>query len=108
MVSQTLFHVANKDNSGLAIQGSSQFTSTGLGYTESDSFDMNICVKDAENTQGLLQWFEGLWMNESMVQDAKSLLLKQLNYLAEGKSAQFIYFLTLYNLFKDFLDDIDE
>jgi len=108
MVSQTLFHVENNDSSDIAIQGSSQFTSTGLGYTESDSYDMNMCVKDAENTQGLLQWFDSLWSNEAMVQDAKSLLLKQLNYLAEDKSAQFIYFLTLYNLFKDFLEEIDE
>lgn len=108
VISQTLFHVANKNGADIAIQGSSQFTSTGLGYTESDSFDMNMCVKDTENTQGLLQWFEGLWTNETLVQDAKSLLLEQLNTLAEGKSAQFIYFLTLYNLFKNFLEEIDE
>jgi len=108
MVPQTLFHVANSNSNNLAIQGSSQFTSTGLGYTESESYDMNMCVKDAENTQALLQWFDSLWNNDSAVKDAKDLLLKQLNYLSEEKPAQFIYFVTLYNLFKDYLEEFDE
>lgn len=108
LIPQTLFHVSNESNESIAIQGSSQFTSTGLGYTESDSFDMNMCVKDLENTKGLLQWFDSLWTNETMVADAKELLLQQLNYLAEEKPAQFIYFVTLYNLFKDYLEEFDE
>lgn len=108
LIPQTLFHVSNGSDENIAIQGSSQFTSTGLGYTESDSFDMNMCVKDSENTKGLLQWFDSLWANETMVADAKELLLKQLNYLAEEKPAQFIYFVTLYNLFKDYLEEFDE
>lgn len=108
LIPQTLFHVSNESDEGIAIQGSSQFTSTGLGYTESESFDMNMCVKDAENTKELLQWFDSLWTNEAMVADAKELLLQQLNYLAEEKPAQFIYFVTLYNLFKDYLEEFDE
>lgn len=108
LIPQTLFHVSNESDESIAIQGSSQFTSTGLGYTESDSFDMNMCVKDLENTKGLLQWFDSLWTNETMVADAKELLLQQLNYLAEEKPAQFIYFVTLYNLFKDYLEEFDE
>jgi SNF2 family DNA or RNA helicase len=108
LIHQTLFHVSNENDESIAIQGSSQFTSTGLGYTESDNFDMNMCVKDLENTKGLLQWFDSLWSNESMVADTKDLLLKQLNYLAEEKPAQFIYFVTLYNLFKDYLEEFDE
>ncbi|MBW9258594.1 MAG: DEAD/DEAH box helicase family protein [Candidatus Thiodiazotropha sp. (ex. Lucinisca nassula)] len=108
LIPQTLFHVSNESDESIAIQGSSQFTSTGLGYTESDSFDMNMCVKDLENTKGLLQWFDSLWINETMVADAKELLLQQLNYLAEEKPAKFIYFVTLYNLFKDYLEEFDE
>lgn len=108
MVPQTLFHIANQNNNDLAIQGSSQFTSTGLGYTESESYDMNICVQDVENTQSLLHWFNTLWNNEAAVTDAKELLLQQLNYLSEEKPAQFIYFVTLYNLFKDYLEEFDE
>ena len=108
LIPQTLFHVSNENDESIAIQGSSQFTSAGLGYTESDSYDMNMCVKDTENTMGLLQWFDSIWANETMVADAKELLLQQLNYLAEEKPAQFIYFVTLYNLFKDYLEEFDE
>jgi SNF2 family DNA or RNA helicase len=96
------------NGSSMAIQGSSPFSSTGLGYSESDLYHMNMCAKDAPSTSALLEWFEGVWNDPAATEDAKDLLLKQLDQLTSNQSAEFIYFLTLYNLFKDFLEDIDE
>lgn len=106
-VTQTLYHVAN-DNNSLAIQGSSHFTTAGLGYTESSSFDMNMGFTDTENTTALLSWFDSIWNNQSAVQDSKALLQLQLEVLFKNQPAQFIYFITLYNIFKDFIQEIDE
>lgn len=106
-VSQTLYHVAG-DSSNLAIQGSSNFTTAGLGYTESSSFDMNMGFTDTENTSALLSWFDSIWNNQVAVQEAKGLLQQQLELLFKDQPPQFIYFLTLYNIFKDFINDIDE
>ena len=106
-VSQTLYHVIG-DSSNLAIQGSSNFTTSGLGYTESASFDMNMGFEDTKNTSDLLSWFDSIWNNQAAVQEAKGLLQQQLELLFKEQSSQFIYFLTLYNIFKDFIEQIDE
>ncbi|WP_257294454.1 helicase-related protein [Endozoicomonas sp. YOMI1] len=107
MANQNIFHLSQADNYDTAIQGSSNFTSTGLGYSESDQFDMNMCLTDSAATQGMLEWFNAIWDSPS-ASDAKQLLLDQLNQLTQDQSPQFIYFLTLYHLFKDFLEEIDE
>ena len=105
---QNLFHMQDTNGKAIAIQGSSGFTSTGLGYADSYHHHMNICASDTPSTTALLDWFDTIWNDSSAVQDAKGLLLKQLNNLTKDQSPEFIYFLTLYNLFKDFLEDIDE
>ena len=105
---QNLFHLQGSNGSAVAIQGSSSFTSTGLGNVESDRYHMNMCTSDAPNTSALLEWFETIWNDPSAVKDAKQLLLRQLENLVKDQSPEFIYFLTLYNIFKDFLEEIDE
>lgn len=101
--------LANEANGqAIGIQGSSTFTSTGLGYSDSTRFHMNMCAKDAPSTSAMIEWFDGVWNDPTAAEDAKDLLLKQLDQLTSNQSAEFIYFLTLYNLFKDFLEDIDE
>ena len=106
-VTQTLYHTSG-DSLNFAIQGSSNFTTTGLGYTESGSFDMNMGFTDAENTSALITWFDSIWNNQAAVQEAKGLLEQQLELLFKDQPPQFIYFLTLYNIFKDFIEQIDE
>ncbi|MET4694429.1 helicase-related protein [Endozoicomonas lisbonensis] len=107
MANQNLFHVEKQNEQSVAIQGSSHFTSTGLGYSESDQFDMNMCLTEPSATKGMLEWFDAIWDSPS-AHNAKELLLNQLNKLTQNQSPQFIYFLTLYHLFKGFLEEIDE
>ena len=105
---QNLFLVDSPNGDTFAIQGSSAFTSTGLGYSESNRFDMNMCAKDALNTFAISDWFDSIWNDPKASEDAKDLLIKCLDRLTADQTSEFIYFLTLYNLFKDFLQDIDE
>ena len=105
---QNLILANGANGDAIGIQGSSPFTSTGLGYSDSSRFHMNMCAKDTPSTSAMLEWFEGVWNDPTAAEDAKDLLLKQLDQLKSDQSAEFIYFLTLYNLFKDFLEDIDE
>lgn len=107
-LSQNLFHVQGANGTAVAIQGSSGFTSTGLGEVESDRYHMNMCTSDAPSTAALLEWFDAIWNDPSAVRDAKQLLLRQLDNLIRDQSPEFIYFLTLYNIFKDFLEELDE
>ncbi|TCP60649.1 SNF2 domain-containing protein [Rhodovulum bhavnagarense] len=105
---QNLLLAEGKDGEAIGIQGSSTFTSTGFGYSESNRFHMNMCAKDAPSTQAMLDWFETIWNDPAAVEDAKAMLLERLEKLVNDQTPEFIYFLTLYNIFKDFLEDIDE
>lgn len=105
---QNLMLAQNKEGGAFAIQGSSAFTSTGFGYSDSTRYDMNMCVQDAPSTQAMLDWFETIWNDPAAVEDAKATLLDRLARMVNDQTPEFIYFLTLYNIFKDFLEDIDE
>jgi len=102
-----LYHIDNAKQS-TAIQGSSNFSSVGLGYTHSNSFAMNTLVQDRETTESFLSTFDEIWNNKSMVHEIKDKILHSLEELYEDKSPQFLYFLTLYNIFKEFIGELDE
>ncbi|PRX08764.1 UNVERIFIED_ORG: SNF2 domain-containing protein [Martelella mediterranea] len=105
---QNLLLAQGRDGEAIGIQGSSSFTSTGFGYSESNRFHMNMGAQDATSTQAMLEWFDTIWNDPAAVEDAKAVLLEKLKTLFSDQTPEFIYFLTLYNIFKDFLEDIDE
>ena len=102
------YHIANKNHEDVAIQGSSNFSSTGLGYTTSKSFNMNTAMFDHESTNSFLKTFDEIWANNTLLRDIKEKLLSKLEEIYKDKSPQFLYFMTLYNIFKDFIGELDE
>ncbi|MGI9362885.1 MAG: hypothetical protein ACR2O7_15225, partial [Parasphingorhabdus sp.] len=53
-------------------------------------------------------WFDTIWNDPTAIIQAKETLLQALENLAADKPANLLYFLTLFTIFRDFLDDIDE
>ncbi|MCP8685965.1 helicase-related protein [Marinobacterium sedimentorum] len=105
---QNLFHIQNTDEPDFAVHGSATFSPVGLGEVQSDRFQMNTGISDPETSQQLLGWFNSIWTDETAVKDIKADLIRQLDFIAADQPVDFIYFLTIYNIFKDFLEDIDE
>lgn len=105
---QNFFHILNPNDHSFGLQGSSNFTASGLGETKSDVLEMNLGVTDAEGTKQMLQWFDSIWNDPQAAQDIKGDVLKHLEAIASNKPANLIYFIALYNIFRDFLEDIDE
>ena len=107
--SQNLIHLmTNGKGEHFAIHGSVTLTPTGLGELRPDSLQMNTGATDAETTNQLLSLFDRLWVDETATKDISKELLERLDFIAADQPADFIYFLTLYNIFKNFLEDIDE
>ncbi len=79
-----------------------------MGEVSSNSIEINTAIKDKSSAEQILQWFENFWSNPKSALDVKKELIEQLNYLSSKKTANLIYFITLFNLFKEFLEDIDE
>jgi len=106
-IPQNLFQVAKPDGENIAIYGSSPFSTAGLGFTPSNSFDMNTLTSGTE-AKNLLKWFDSIWNSPEEASDIKKIVLKQLENIFSDKSPRLIYFLILYNIFKDFLGEIEE
>lgn len=104
---QRLIYVQNKDDD-VSINGTVDFTTEGLGFTPSTRMDMNMCMKGREYTQQFLMMFNSIWENESIVEDVKDKVLEHLQTIYKENTPQFIYFVTLYNIFKNYLDEITE
>ena len=107
-VPQNLFHIQNPSGQSVAIHGSSNFTTSGLGFAPSNGFDMNTLTDAAEPTQGLLAWFNSIWNDPAVSADAQARVLGDLQSIYGDQSPELIYFLTLYNLFRDLLGEINE
>ncbi|MGP8288369.1 SNF2-related protein, partial [Halomonas sp. AOP7-C1-8] len=105
---QNLFHIQNTDEPDFAVHGSATLSPAGLGEVQSDRFQMNTGISDPGTSQQLIGWFNSIWDDKTAVKDIKADLIRQLDFIAADQPADFIYFLTLYNIFKDFLEDIDE
>ena len=102
-----LYHIEN-NNESVAIQGSSNLSSVGLGYINSNTFAMNTKHTDSETTKGFISTFDEIWNNQTMVSDIKKEILQKIDNISADKSPQFLYFMTLYNIFKDFIGELNE
>ncbi|WP_369795417.1 SNF2-related protein, partial [Erythrobacter sp. HI0019] len=71
-------------------------------------FAMNTVATDRAAAQQLVDWFDTIWNDPTAIIQAKETLLQALENLAADKPANLLYFLTLFTIFRDFLDDIDE
>ncbi|WP_308780817.1 SNF2-related protein [uncultured Clostridium sp.] len=104
---QRLIYIDN-GNDAIAINGTVDFTTDGLGFSSSSRMDMNTCMYGKEYTQHFLQMFDRVWEDESLVEDVKEKVLEQMQIIYKENTPEFIYFVTLYNIFKDYLDELTE
>ena len=107
-VPQNLFHIASESGPGVAIHGSSTLTSSGLGVTPSPAFEMNTCYSTPDETNSLLDWFGSMWEDARFARDVRPQVLAQLEEMYSPKPAELIYFLTLHNVFRDSLGELEE
>lgn len=99
-----MYHVANGGVEE-AILGSSNFTVSGLGLGDGcNNIELNLVVDSNRDRQELKQWFTDVWNDEKLVKDVKDDVLRYLRKLYANQPPQFIYYLTLFHLFRDYLD----
>jgi len=102
-----LIHIDN-GNDSVCINGSVDFTTDGLGITPSNRIDSNTCMYGNEFTYVYLQMFDELWNNSSAVEDVKEKVLEHMQVLYKENTPEFIYFITLYNVFREYLGELTE
>ena len=99
--------VDNGDDSNIAINGTVDFTTAGLGITSSDRHDGNMCSYGM-SSQSFFMMFDSYWNDDNALEDVKDEVLAQMQTMYKENPAEFIYFLSLYNIFSNDLDSLDE
>jgi len=103
-------HLNLKNNENNFIYtGINEFSSAGFGY-QKDNTILNQIIKtdDPDTTQQYLQKFEEIWQDEKVLKDVTDEVLDYIAELYKENSPEFVYYLTLHNIFNEFLEDISE
>ena len=99
-----MYHIAN-DDVEKAIMGSSNFTVQGLGLSQSNNnIELNLEVEDDQDRRDLKAWFDDVWNDNERVEDVKKKVTDRLEKLGDDQAPEFIYYKTLYELFRDDLE----
>lgn len=101
-----IIYVANDADNQHAYSNVNSFTTSDLGITHKKGFPTFIQKVDYPDSKAYLEWFDQVWENE---EDLKEVTQKVQDYFQSAykeNSPEFIYFITLYNIFNDFLDDL--
>lgn len=105
------YHIQN-GNASSAILGSSNFTVPGLGLRHSgNNIELNLVIDSDRDRKDLLDWFEEVWSDDSLTKDVKADVLRYLERLYANHPPEFIYYLTLYHIFREELEgagDVDD
>lgn len=96
------------DEDDILITGTVDFTTDGLGVTPSNRLDINTYIKGGKQTDKYLKIFNEIWEDKTLVKDIKDQFLQYLEVIYKENTPEFIYFVTLYNIFKDNLDELME
>ena len=90
------------------ITGNCAFTTEGLGITPGNQFGLIQCSEKPEESAVLGSWFTSLWGSLPTSEQQKTAFLSLLQELADSKAPSLVYYLTLFQVFKDMGDELDE
>ena len=84
------------------------FTTVDIGCERGNNAYQFVQRTDAPLSLFYLNLFEEIWKDNEKLQDVTDLVLDNISNAYKENSPDFIYFVTLYNIFNEFLEDISE
>lgn len=93
------------DSNYMPING---FTTVDLGCERGNNAYTFIQKTGAPFSQAYLALFETLWNDSARMQEVTDEVIENISTAYNENSPDFIYFVTLYNIFNEFLEDISE
>lgn len=86
-----------------------EFTTTELGLDRGDNLcPMIVGMPATEQTDMFLKNFNELWNDKEKFHDVTNVVIENIETVYKENAPDFIYFITLYNIFNEFLEDISE
>ena len=105
---QQFMHVGSP-NGEVAYMPISGFTAVDLGYQKGDAVSNFVTrFDDPSHAQMYLQLFDQIWSDPEKLQDVTNAICDHIESVYQENAPERIYFMMLYNIFRDFLEEVDE
>ena len=100
-----------EDENNLVVYTNFQsFTLDGFGYESEDKSTPTIYnkIKNSEGIETYKNNFKDMWNSDKYTKDITNKVLEHIEFSYKENSPQYIYYLTLNNIFNEFLENLDE
>ncbi len=98
-----------KDGDSVVYMPLNGFTAVDLGYQKGNAVSNFVNrFDDPATTQTYLSLFDQIWQDEEKLEDVTQRLVNHITTVYKENSPERIYFLMLYNIFNEFLEDLNE
>ena len=84
------------------------FTTSQLGCVRGNEVYSMVNVLPSPASDSYLSIFNSLWDNDDKFSDVTEKVLDYIDTVYQENAPEYIYFITLYNIFREFLEDISE
>lgn len=84
------------------------FTTVDLGCDRGNNSYSMINAAEAPFATQFIQLFDTIWNDKKKLQDVTDTVIENISSAYSENTPEFIYFMTLYHVFSEFLDDISE
>ena len=102
------FMTVSNDDHQYAYHTLQGFTTVDIGCERGNN-SYNIMTRvESPNSELLFQTFDSIWNDPEQLQDVTETVVDMISNAYQENSPEFIYFMTLYHVFSEFLDDISE
>lgn len=102
------FMVVDSKDEQTAYMPLNGFTTVDIGCERgNNSYNMVNSMEDPFSTQ-YIQLFDTLWNDKDKLQDVTDVVIENITTAYNENSPELIYFITLYNVFSEFLEDVSE
>lgn len=99
-------HINDKD--GYAYIPINGFTTSDIGCDRGNNLCNPVNRLVAPISQNYLQLFNELWNDKTKMQDVTEEVIRSISEVYKENAPEFIYYVTLYNIFNEFLQDVSE
>ncbi len=96
------------DNNKITYMPINGFTTVDIGCDRgNNAYNMITCF-EAPYSEMFINTFNEIWNNSQKMQDVTDVVIENITTAYNENSPEFIYFMTLYHVFSEFLEDISE
>jgi len=100
---------AESNNNDVVYTPLNGFTAVDLGYQQGNAVSNFVNrFEDAGSAKTYLNLFDQIWDDEGKLEDVTQRLIEHISTVYKENSPERIYFLMLYNIFNEFLEDIND